>query len=164
MQDTLITAALGLASVVEVFPCDNATKRPLTDNGFHDATRDVDVVTKWWSDWPYAMIAIATGAKSGIVVLDVDLKPDKGVDGFPALEALRQKEDIPADCMSARTFGGQALLLHLGSDAAHWQFRQHDRQRPRCAGRRRLCNCAAVYRPAQPAICMGPVGTALSGA
>ena len=72
MRDTLITAALDLASMgLHVFPCHPATKRPLTDNGFHDATRDAEVITKWWSDWPHAMIAIATGAKSRIVVLDV---------------------------------------------------------------------------------------------
>lgn len=31
-----------------------------------------DEITKWWTDWPDANIAIITGAVSGIVVLDID--------------------------------------------------------------------------------------------
>lgn len=47
-------------------------KHPRTPGGFKDATRDPRVITAWWTRWPDANIAIATGSSSGVVVLDVD--------------------------------------------------------------------------------------------
>src|SRR5262249_60675863 len=54
-----------------VFPV-SADKKPRTDNGFKDATTDPDLIAAWWRRWPDAGIAGATGATSGIVVLDVN--------------------------------------------------------------------------------------------
>src|SRR5690606_215593 len=42
------------------------------------ATTDPAAIRAWWSSWPRADIGIATGAESGIIVLDVD--PKKGGD------------------------------------------------------------------------------------
>lgn len=53
-----------------VFPVKD--KKPLTRNGFKDASKDWDVVTAFWHSHPGADVAIATGAVSGIVVLDAD--------------------------------------------------------------------------------------------
>lgn len=55
-----------------VFPCHPAGKRPLTRNGFKDATRDPDQIEQWWARWPQANPALPTGAVSGVVVLDID--------------------------------------------------------------------------------------------
>ena len=47
-------------------------KIPLTRNGFKDATTDETTIRRWWSGSHAAGVAIATGAASGVIVLDVD--------------------------------------------------------------------------------------------
>lgn len=65
--DVVTLAALGYA----VFPCRG--KVPLTGHGCKDASTESAVVQAWQSRWPTANWAIATGAKSGgLVVVDVD--------------------------------------------------------------------------------------------
>jgi hypothetical protein len=68
-----------------VFPV-STHKRPLTPHGLHDATCDADAVSAWWTRWPSALIAIATGEPSGIVALDIDLT-DK-LSGWDSLDDL----------------------------------------------------------------------------
>lgn len=53
-----------------------AGKHPRTQNGSLDATIDKKKILEWWSKWPDANVAVATGPQSGIEVLDVD--PDHG--------------------------------------------------------------------------------------
>lgn len=81
-------AGLGLAvfplhSVDDVGGCTcgadcgrNAGKHPRTRRGFHDASVGLEQIEAWWRQWPDANIGVATGATSGVWVLDVD--PDKG--------------------------------------------------------------------------------------
>ena len=71
-----------------VFPCNPATKAPLTEHGLKDATIDADAIRGWWGQFPDAMIAVTTGAKSGFWALDLDLDAEKGRDGIAALAAL----------------------------------------------------------------------------
>lgn len=54
--------------------CEDAGKHPRTRNGVLDATTDEKQILNWWSNYPNANIGIATGKKSGIFVLDVDIK------------------------------------------------------------------------------------------
>ena len=70
-----------------VFPLVPNTKRPLTRNGFKDATKSADVVRKWWAATPTANIGIATGQMSGVVVVDVDVK--NGAKGRESLASLK---------------------------------------------------------------------------
>ena len=58
-----------------VFPC-KADKTPRTRHGVKDATIDNAQIRQWWTLWPDANIAVATGSKSGIVAIDIDI--DKG--------------------------------------------------------------------------------------
>jgi Bifunctional DNA primase/polymerase, N-terminal len=51
-----------------VFPCQD--KKPLTTNGFDDATTDLDRVRSWWQRWPDASIGVVCGPQ--LTVLDVD--------------------------------------------------------------------------------------------
>jgi hypothetical protein len=55
-----------------VFPCRPHDKRPATAHGCKDATTDVIAIQAWWRENPNYNIGIATGAISGIFVLDVD--------------------------------------------------------------------------------------------
>lgn len=61
-----------------VFPC-SAQKTPVRPkreggDGYKDASTDPDVIAWLWRHWPGPLIGIATGAVSGISVLDVDVK------------------------------------------------------------------------------------------
>jgi hypothetical protein len=38
----------------------------------HEASTDPETLAAWWRRWPWANIGIATGAPSGIIVVDVD--------------------------------------------------------------------------------------------
>ena len=71
-----------------VFPCDG--KIPLTQHGFKNATIDQKQIKEWWSQWPKANIAIATGKKSELIVLDVD-----GEEGRESLKTLPKSETGP---------------------------------------------------------------------
>jgi hypothetical protein len=61
-------------------------KVPLTQHGVLDATVDEAIIGAWWERNPDAIPAIATGKASGVVALDVDIRP--GVHGPDSLEAL----------------------------------------------------------------------------
>ncbi|WP_298042351.1 bifunctional DNA primase/polymerase [uncultured Citricoccus sp.] len=81
--------ASDLASAgVPVIPCVPGQKRPLTARGFHDATTDLAQITQWWTRWPEANLGLPTGAVSGVVVVDVDVR--EHVDGR---ESMRRALD-----------------------------------------------------------------------
>jgi hypothetical protein len=66
-------AALRLARDyrLPVFPCGD-DKKPLTKHGFKDATTDESQIRRWWTRYPRALVAVPTGATSGLLVIDVD--------------------------------------------------------------------------------------------
>ena len=106
-----------------IFPC-HATgpqrKKPRTARGFHDATSDQDVVARWWRAWPDALIALATGAPSGVAVLDIDIKDPKA-NGFDLLEDLGIV--LPSTPMA-----------HTASGGLHLYFRNPERELKCSAG------------------------------
>jgi len=69
-----------------VFPLIPNSKKPLTTNGFKDASKDPEAVRRWWTIHPDANIGIATGMVSGIAVIDVDVKG--GTNGFESLALI----------------------------------------------------------------------------
>lgn len=76
--DAAITYATELGFAM--FPANPKSKRPLIKTGRDHAeyaSRDPDVIRAWFTvDYPFAAIACATGAASGIVVIDCDKKHD----------------------------------------------------------------------------------------
>jgi hypothetical protein len=52
--------------------CSSPGKHPLVRRGLYEATTNETKIRDWWSRWPDANIAIATGAISGLVVIDLD--------------------------------------------------------------------------------------------
>src|SRR5213082_655928 len=72
--------------------CGNRGKHPRYDpqglpHGLNSATTDPDRIRSWWSTWPDANLAQATGERSGEIVLDLD--PRNG--GHASLGALVRK-------------------------------------------------------------------------
>jgi len=94
--------------------CTSPGKHPLTKHGFKDATTDPAKVAAWWKKHPWANIAIATGAKSGrLMVIDLDSKPEKGIDGEETWRQLAK--DIP-DTIEVLTGGGGRHLYFIYPD------------------------------------------------
>ncbi len=99
----LFKAALSYAKrAIPVFPCEPGGKRPLTINGFWDATTDTHRIKAWWARWPAANVGVPTGERSGLLVLDVDLRGG-GLESLAALE--RENGSLPKTARS-RTGGG----------------------------------------------------------
>jgi hypothetical protein len=75
MSKQKLTLALAAVALAErgyfIFPCKPRGKRPLTEHGYKDATNDVEVVRKWWEQYPDANIGLVPGL-SGFLVIDVD--------------------------------------------------------------------------------------------
>ncbi|SMX69692.1 Primase C terminal 1 (PriCT-1) [Brevibacterium sp. 239c] len=92
---------------VPVFPCQPGGKRPLTEHGFHDATRDPDQTEAWWRKHPTANIGVPTGTASGVVVVDVDVHGP--VNGFAAFNRAHR----------AGLVGGWQFLVTTPSDGMH---------------------------------------------
>lgn len=107
-------AALYAQQGLRVFPCAPEHKRPLTENGFHDATTSLTRVDSWWRSWPWANIGIATGG-DGIDVLDVDIHP--AGDGFAALARLEEAGLVDGWAAKVRTPSG-GLHLYFPADPA----------------------------------------------
>ena len=70
----------------QVFPACARTKRPLTQHSFYDATSNSNIIRNWWCATPSALVAIPTGQRTGIWVLDVD-----GTAGRSSLAELMQR-------------------------------------------------------------------------
>lgn len=102
-----VSMLLGAALVyarrrVPVFPCEPGGKRPLTYNGFWDATTETRRIRTWWSRWPTANVGVPTGGYSGLLVLDVDVRGG----GFERLAVLEREHGPLPKTARARTGGG----------------------------------------------------------
>lgn len=91
---------------LRVLPIRPGDKRPLTEHGLHDATTDAMVITAWWQQSRNANIGIATGAASGIWVLDID-----GAEGEESLLTLvaSTNASLPATVISCTPRGGRHI-------------------------------------------------------
>lgn len=99
LHGALRYAELGYA----VFPCRPGTKYPLTEHGFHDATRDPQQVESWWSDWPNANVGIAT---AGLLVIDVERSETDWLTSQP-----QRALDLAVAPLSLTAHGGRHYLF-----------------------------------------------------
>ena len=103
-----LTAALNYARCGwPVFPIVEADKKPATPHGVHDATTDASVIQPWFNNGTARNVGIATGAKSGFFVLDID--PAKG--GDDALDELESQYGTLPNTVESLTGGGGRHLL-----------------------------------------------------
>ena len=84
-----LEAALGYAArgwPVSPWGTRGNRKFALTGHGHLDATTDRGILEQWWTRWPGAIPAVATGEPSGVVALDIDIRP--AASGFDSLGEL----------------------------------------------------------------------------
>jgi hypothetical protein len=103
-NDSLMCALDYACNLWPVFPCDPATKQPLTANGFKDASLDEQQIRSWWARYPHAMIGVPTGPRSGMWVLDID--NGEGKDGNAALAALEAEHGVLPETAKVNTPSG----------------------------------------------------------
>jgi len=118
LEQALANAANGRP----VFPCREKgpqRKSPQTARGFHDATCDPGIITKWWRSWPDALIGMPTGPASDLVVLDIDVKDDRA-NGFDTLADLGHV--LP-----------ETPMVHTASGGVHVYFRNPTYRELRCS-------------------------------
>lgn len=97
-------AHLGLA----VFPVKEKGKAPATPHGCKDATTDALQIETWWNINPQYNIGIATGSRSGgLVVIDLDIDEEKGKNGYEILKEWQKEHgDLPETWISITGNGG----------------------------------------------------------
>lgn len=89
--------------------CSSAGKHPLVRRGLYEATTDSKQIQSWWRRWRSANVGIATGAVSGIVVIDVDLPA-----AFASLARLIEAK-LPTT-LTGFTGGGGVHLVYSSHD------------------------------------------------
>jgi putative DNA primase/helicase len=105
----LHSVAEGRCRCAKGVECKSAGKHPLlgrTGDDHAAASRSEFTIRNWWRTWPLANVGIVTGARSGLVVLDVD--PAKG-----GLESLAQLFPNGAPSTLTVATGGGGLHFYL---------------------------------------------------
>lgn len=87
--------------------CQNAGKHPRIKAWTDQASTDPQSIHDWWQKWPSANVGVATGLKSGLVVVDVD--PRHG--GDDSLLALIQQHGALPETVEAITGSGGRHLF-----------------------------------------------------
>ena len=114
-NDAVLSAALAYAAKGwPVFPC-GMDKKPLTKNGFYNATTDPEQIRNWWAKYPNAAIGVPTGRTSGILVIDLDVRPDG--DGRESMRDLEARiGQLPDTVMSITPSGGNHRVFRYPGD------------------------------------------------
>ncbi|QDE82502.1 bifunctional DNA primase/polymerase [Myxococcus xanthus] len=102
-EPTLSPSGVLICSCPDGASCTQAGKHPRTRNGVKDATTNAAQIRAWWQHWPQANVAIATGALSGIDVVDIDAKAG-GVEAMAKEEAARG--ELPRTIVAQTSGGG----------------------------------------------------------
>jgi Bifunctional DNA primase/polymerase, N-terminal/AAA domain len=136
-QDAILTAALDYArrgwSILPIWwvedshcacpkgaTCRDTGKHPIghmAPAGFNSASKDLDVIRQWHQACPKMNIAVATGAPSNIVVLDLDFREidDEVIDGEFELRAWLAARgiDLPDTLTQSTGGGGKHIIMSL---------------------------------------------------
>jgi hypothetical protein len=103
-------AALKLAEKgMRVFPCAERSKEPAIRDNLRRATTDPNTIAGWWRSRDFN-IGLATGAESGVWVLDID-----GEEGESQLKMLEAKHGALPQTVEAITGKGRHLYFRWPS-------------------------------------------------
>ena len=114
MENKLLKSALKYAKNYgwAVFPCSPKTKKPLTPHGCKDAKKDPGAIKAWWTRYPDAGIGIATGSISNLLVIDLDLDEEKGIDGIHEMRMWESENGELPETVRAITGRGGAHIYY----------------------------------------------------
>ena len=97
MDNPIMNAALEYASRGwSVIPV-SRTKQPLVKwkTSTREELTNPDNIREWWTKYPTANVAIVTGKRSGgLVVIDLDIDDQKGIDGRDSLQKWCDQNDM----------------------------------------------------------------------
>jgi hypothetical protein len=121
-----------------VFPC-KEDKTPATRNGVHNASNDPARVANLWEVSPGPLIGIATGAASGVDVLDIDSGRHPEADAWwkAATSGEIRPSILPTRVYRTRSGGLHAYYRHTPGGG---EYRLEARARRRYKRLRRLCD------------------------
>ncbi|MEV4183095.1 bifunctional DNA primase/polymerase [Streptosporangium canum] len=108
-----------------VFPCIPNGKKPLGElvpNGFHGATTDIELVTRWWTTYPNANVGVPTGHPT-VDAFDVDVKP--AGTGWEAFNRLKRADVLPVPLAVVRTPSGGLHAYYPGTAQACGSLPKH---------------------------------------
>lgn len=114
MENKYLSAALHFAQDLgwAVFPVSEKTKKPYTPHGCKDAKKDPQAIKAWWKRHPNASIGIATGSPSHLLVIDLDIDENKGLDGMRELrEWEHDHKELPETVSAITGRGGSHLYF-----------------------------------------------------
>lgn len=105
-----------------VFPLIPGGKKPLAGSrGCHDASTSIEQISQWWRAHPDANVGIATGRRSGLLVIDVD--PRKDASWLDALNSLKLPQTFTVRTASGGfhlyfdyAFGRSQPRISIGAD------------------------------------------------
>lgn len=103
---TLLDAALEYAARGwPVFPCEPGGKKPLTVNGFKNASADESTLRAWWAKWPDANIGSPMGGNR--IVIDMD-----GAEADSSMIELERKYGSLPETLQVATGRGRHLYFN----------------------------------------------------
>ena len=106
---TMLDSALALAERgAAVLPCRPRAKEPATAHGLKDATTDPTIIRQWWQAEPAYNIGLATGAVSGLFVIDVD-----GLDGESEMRKLEAEHGALPETVEVITGRGRHIYFKM---------------------------------------------------
>lgn len=109
----------GNRPALAIFPVRRGEKAPAVPkskggHGCLDAISDETTIRRWWKDYPLSNVGIATGGTNGLLVIDIDDKPDTGKYGSESLELLtNQYGPLPTTWEAISGSGGRHLYFKM---------------------------------------------------
>lgn len=94
--------------------CKSVGKHPRLSKWQRRASTDPETISSWWTAWPDGNIGIATGQRSGIIAIDVDV--GNGKDGPTSLAKLQSEFGPLPETICVNTGGGGRHLISNGPD------------------------------------------------
>lgn len=91
---------------IPVFPC-NSKKRPITKNGFHDATTDEKTIKAWWRKNPNFLIGSPNTSFTVLDLDDNDVCPSSRMLSDNAIHRIFSENDLSSSLVVKTMSGGR---------------------------------------------------------